>query len=56
MDSCVYTFYEMNNCLQMFKDLLPYWQYKNALVNYSMQHIRNGLIIHLINSLKNNIC
>ena len=29
---------------------------KNDLVTYFMQHIRNGLIIDLINSWKNNIC
>ena len=41
-----------------FKDslLLPCWYYKNDLVKYFMQHIRNGLIIDLIKSSKNNIC
>ena len=29
---------------------------KNDLVKYFMQHIRNDLIIDLINSRKNNIC
>ena len=26
------------------------------LVKYFMQHVQNGLIIHLTNSFKNNIC
>ena len=34
----------------LFKDLFPYWYYKNDSVKYFMQHIRNGLIIDLINS------
>ena len=29
---------------------------KNDLVKYFMQHVRNGLIIHMTNSFKNNIC
>ena len=39
-----------------FKDLLPCWQHKNDVVKYIMRHVRNGLIIHLTNSLKNSIC
>ena len=42
--------------LQFVKDLLPYWQYKNYLVKYFTQYVRNGLIIHLVDSLKNNVC
>ena len=30
--------------------------YKNDLMKYFMQHVRNCLIIQLTNSLKNNIC
>ena len=32
------------------KDLFPCWKYKNDLVKYFVQQIRNGLIIDLINS------
>ena len=38
------------------KDLLPFCLYKNDLEKYFMQHVRNGLIIHLTNSLENKIC
>ena len=47
--------YETRSCI-IIKDLLPCWLYKNDLVKYFMQHIRNDLIIHLTNKLKNNIC
>ena len=33
-----------------FKDLCPFWSYKNDLVKYFMQHFRNGLMNDLINS------
>ena len=38
------------------EDLLLCWQYKNDLGKYFMQYVQNILIIHLTNSLKNNIC
>ena len=34
------------------KDVLPCWLYKNDMVKYFMQHVRNGVIMHLTNSLK----
>ena len=47
----------MSNCIvhlwqiwYLFKDLFLVGNIKNDLVKYFMQHIRNGLIIDLINS------
>ena len=40
----------------VIKDLLPCLQYKNDLGKYFMKYVQNGLIIHLTNALKNNIC
>ena len=38
------------------KEYLPCWLNNNDLVKNFIQHVLNGLIIHLTNSLNNNIC